>query len=94
MTQTQYRGQIRQRRTPEEELERRQKAERLRAAGYWNAPTRGTCCLCVKRIERGQWIGKMPDRWSPDSTRRYGHWRCIDDLKAMIRARIDGGTTA
>jgi nucleoside diphosphate kinase len=61
---------------PEEERARREKAERLTAAGYWTAPTPGTCCLCQRRIHRGQWIGKMRDRWNPESRRRHGHyWR-------------------
>jgi hypothetical protein len=88
MTTTAHRGQIKRRRTPEEERERRQKAERLTAAGYEPAYGPGTCCLCSKRIHRGQWIRQMPTSWNPDSKRRHAHYRCVDQLKAQIRAKL------
>lgn len=45
--------------------------------GFKRAPTPGKCCLCGKRVHRGQLIRRMPDNWNPASTRRHAHATCV-----------------
>jgi hypothetical protein len=60
----------------------------LYAAGYFKAELPGSCALCGLPLYAGSWIRRMPDGWRPESTRRYAHRSCAEDLAATIRARV------
>lgn len=64
-----------------------EKAARLTALGYFPARGPGRCCLCRKPIADGQFIGKMPSSWKPETKRRHAHDRCVDRLREQIRTK-------
>ena len=63
------------------------KAAALAARGYVAAVKPGRCALCDQTIAQGQYIGKMPASWNPNSPRRWAHYKCIDKLREQIREK-------
>ncbi len=64
-----------------------EKAARLAKLGYYPAGKATKCCLCKGSIAPGQFIGKMPASWNPNSARRHAHYSCVDQLREQVRQR-------
>ncbi len=65
------------------------KEQRMAARGFFPAAGPGRCCLCRRQIHGGQFIGRMPGSWKPESKRRHAHYKCVDELVARIRAKAE-----
>lgn len=63
------------------------KAAELAQRGYFPARGYGRCCLCRQPIHGGQYIGRMPASWMPESKRRHAHHGCVDRLREQVREK-------
>ena len=64
-----------------------EKRERLAKLSYTTAGKPTKCCLCKGSIAPGQYVGRMPSSWRPETKLRHAHYSCIDKLRDQVRQR-------
>lgn len=67
-----------------------EKATRPARRGYLPSRRPGRCCLCDGKIASGQFIGRMPAAWRPETKRRHAHYRYVDGLGEEVREPCRG----
>ena len=64
-----------------------EKRRRMAAGSYVSADRAGKSCLRGKQVAPGQYVGRMPSSWRPETKRLHAHYRCIDQLREQVRRK-------